>query len=153
MIILFKDYPVFKKKKKKDSFKQIFPKKQTTMTYLYGGEERDRIGKETKLRFAWSVSNRTCTWIFTISNCSAIPGEGRGETRVENNLGLTRDKSINSNAGGGQDSEILKSFVFLTLCLGTARSEVGNCRLNIITAGMRKLFTEGPPQKSGMKKC
>ena len=25
--------------------------------------------------------------------------------------------------------------------------------LNIITAGMRKLFTEGPPQKSGMKKC
>lgn len=78
---------------------------------------------------------------------------GRDEAGVENNLGLTRDKSTNSNAGGGQDSEILKSFVFLTLCLGTARSEVGNSRLNIITAGMRKLFTEGPPQKSGMKKC
>lgn len=81
-----------------------------------------------------------------------MPEERRDEARFENNLGLTKDESTNFNAGGGQDSEIVKSFVFLTLCLGTARSEVGSSRLNIITAGMRKLFTEGPPQKSGMNK-
>lgn len=65
MIILFKDYPVFPKKKihpsyfknqkpnfylegkkKKSSFKQIFPEKKTTIIYLGGGEERDRKGKE-----------------------------------------------------------------------------------------------------------
>ena len=86
-----------------------------------------------------------------ISNCSAILRERQDEARVENNSGLTRDENTNSNSGAGWDSDILESFVFINLCLGTARSKVGNSGLNVITAGMRKLFTEGHPKSQKWK--
>ena len=86
-----------------------------------------------------------------ISNCSTILRERQDEARVENNSGLTRDENTNSNLSAGQDSETLESFVLINLCLGTTRSKVGNSGLNIITAGMRKLFTEGHPKSQKWK--
>ena len=82
---------------------------------------------------------------------SFILRERKDEARFENNSGLTRDENTNSDLGAGWESEILESFVFINLCLGTARSKIGNSGLNIITAGMRKLFTEGHPKSQKWK--